>query len=198
MSGEGDSAPHGDGDRTHPGRATMGLDSEVAQHTYNLRPKSRAVHAATPKGATAHSVVVPGEGEEANHRRVGGRNARTEADVDEGGNVTDVSGEDLSDDQSVRYALRSEASDDWQESKSRVTTPESSTPSSPRRRTRVEEPVSRQRPDLTWSAPPGARMHPQGEKVQAAQVPRQSSLPLPEIEDPAELEARSTQLIAQL
>ena len=86
----------------------------------------------------------------------------------------------------------SEASDDWLESRSRVTTPESSTPSSPRRRTGVDDPKSRRPSDLTMSAPPGNRPHPYGGRLRAAPGHRQSSLPIQELKDPAALESRSS------
>ena len=63
------------------------------------------------------AVVVPGEGEEANHRRVGGRDAQAEADVGGSSSEPGDSGEESSNDQSERYALRSEPSDDWLENR---------------------------------------------------------------------------------
>ena len=198
MSEDGDATPRGAGGRVHPSPAAATPDTGAVRHGYNLRPKRKATQVADPLGDAVRTVIAPGEGEEANHRRVGGRDARAKIDVDASGSGSEALGEDPSEDQSVLYALRSEASDDWQESRSRVTTPESSTPSSPRRRTDVEDPVSRRRTDSTWSAPPGARTHPQGERARATQGHRRSAPPLQESEDPAELEAQSTRLIAQL
>ena len=198
MSEDGDATPHGAGGRVHPSPAAATPDTGAVRHGYNLRPKRKATQVADPLGDAVRTVIAPGEGEEANHRRVGGRDARAKIDGDASGSGSEALGEDPSEDQSVLYALRSEASDDWQESRSRVTTPESSTPSSPRRRTEVEDPVSRRRTDSTWSAPPGARTHPQGERARATQGHRRSVPPLQESEDPAELQAQSTRLIAQL
>jgi len=194
----GDATPHGAGGRGHPSPADAIPDTGAVRHGYNLRPKRKATQVADPLGDAVRTVIAPGEGEEANHRRVGGRDARAKIDGDASGSGSEALGEDPSEDQSVLYALRSEASDDWQESRSRVTTPESSTPSSPRRRTDVEDPVSRRRTDSTRSAPPGARTHPQGERARATQGHSRSAPPLQESEDPAELQAQSTRLIAQL
>ncbi len=198
MSEGGDATPRGAGGRVHSSLAAATTDSGVVRHGYNLRPTRKATQVADPLGEAVRTVIAPGEGEEADHRRVGGRDTRAETDVGSSGGGSEASGEDFSEEQSVLYALRSEASEDWQESRSRVTTPESSTPSSPRRRTEVEDPVSRRRTDSTWSAPPGARTHPQGERARATQGHRRSVPPLQESEDPAELEAQSTRLIAQL
>ena len=155
MSGDGNTAPRGAGDHAPQGQMPVTPDTGVARHTCNLRPKRRTTHAVPPQVATVLSVVAPGEGE-ANLRRVGGHDVQAETDVDESGSGSEVSDEDPSDDQSERYALRSEASDDWVESRSRITTPESSTPSTPRRRTSVEELASRRPSESTWCAPPGA------------------------------------------
>ena len=162
MNEEGDAAPRGAGGRVYPSLAAATTDPGAVRHGYNLRSKRKATQVADPLGDAVRTVIAPGEGGEANHRRVGGRDARAETDDDASGGGSEALAEDLSEDQSVLYAIRSEASDDWQESRSRVTTPGSSTPSSPRRRTDVEDPVSRRRTDSTWSAPPSARTHPQG------------------------------------
>ena len=198
MSEGGDATPRGAGGRVRPSLAAATADSGAVRHGYNLRPTRNATQVADSLGEAVRTVTAPGEGEEANHSRVGGRDTRAETDVGSSGEGSEASDEDPSEGQSVLYALRSEASDDWQESRSRVTTPESSTPSSPRRRTEVEDPVSRRRTDPTWSAPPGARTHPQGERARATQGHRRSVPPLRESEDPAELEAQSARLIAQL
>ena len=128
MSEEGDATPRGAGGRVHPSLAAATTDPGAVRHGYNLRPKRKATQVADPLGDAVRTVIAPGEGEEANHRRVGGRDARAETDDDAG----------------------SEGS--------------------------------------------GAL----GERARATQGRRQSSLPLQESEDPAELEAQSTRLIAQL
>ena len=198
MSRESGTVPSGGGNQARQSQRATGPDKGVVPHPYNLRPKRRTIRATNPKGVLVGSVVAPGAGEEADHRRVGGRDILAEADVDEGDSGPGASGGDLSDDQSERYALRSEASDNWADSRSRVTTPELSTPASPRRRPSVEELASPRLQEPTLSALPDARMHPQGERARAAQGHRQSSPPFREDEDPTELEARSSRLIAQL
>ena len=174
MSGEGDTAPRRAGGRVHPDLASATPDPGATRHGYDLRPKRKATQVADLQGDAVPAVIAPGVSEEANHRQVGGRDSRAEADVGGSSSESGVSGEDSSDDQSERYALWSEASDDWLES--RVTTPESSTPSTPRRRTRVEDPVSHRPSDSTMPAPPGTRKDPLSERERAAQGHRQSAL----------------------
>ena len=85
MSEGGDATPRGAGGRVHPSLAAATTDPGAVRHGYNLRPKRKATQVADPLGDAVRTVIAPGEGEEANHRRVGGRDARAETDVDASG-----------------------------------------------------------------------------------------------------------------
>ena len=198
MSGGGDAVPRGTGGRVPTDLAAATPDPGAVRHGYDLRPKRKATQVADPLGDAVPAVVAPGEGEEANHRQVGGRDARAEADAGGSSNESGDSGGESSGDQSERYALRSEASEDWLESRSRVTTPGSSTPSSPRRRTSVGDQTPYRNSVPALSTPLVDRSHPRGGRSREVREHRQPSSPVQEYEDPADLAARSSRLIEQL
>ena len=83
--------------------------------------------------------TMPGAGEEADHHRVGGHGEDSSAPPSEVGEESEVSGAERSDDLFDESDGGSETSSDWVESRSRVTTPDSSTPSSPEWRLGAEE-----------------------------------------------------------
>ena len=170
----------------------------TTRRSYSLMDKHRHTVAETVPREIESRTVVLGEGEEADHRRVGGRNKQTEAEEDKSDDEPEAEDDDRSDGRSEQSVHESEASDDWLESRSRIITPESSTPPSPRRRTSVEDPAPRRHADLTVSAPPSNQPNPLSGRLRAAPGHRQSSLPIQELEDPATLEARSSQLISHL
>ena len=82
---------------------------------------------------------MPGVGEEADHHRVGGHGEDSSAPPSEVGEESEVSGAERSDDLFDESDRSSDASSDWVESRSRITTPDSSTPSSPKWRLGAEE-----------------------------------------------------------
>ena len=73
MSEDGDATPHGAGGRIHPSPAAATPNTGAVRHGYNLRLRRKATQVADPLGGAVRTVIAPGEGEEANHRRVGGR-----------------------------------------------------------------------------------------------------------------------------
>ena len=85
MSEGGDATPRGAGGRVHPSPADAIPDTGTVRHGYNLRPKRKATQVADPLGEAVRTVIAPGEGEEADHRRVGGRDTRAETDVGSSG-----------------------------------------------------------------------------------------------------------------
>jgi hypothetical protein len=98
MSGGGDAVPRGTGGRVYPDPTAATPDPGAVRHGYDLRPKRKVTQVADPLGDAVSAFVTPGEGKEANHRQVGGRDARAEADV--GGSSTEPgdSGDESSDD----------------------------------------------------------------------------------------------------
>ncbi len=92
----------------------------------------------------------------------------------------------------------SDASSDWAESRSRITTPDSSTPSSPRRRSGEEDEALRRQTVVKGVAAPPGQPHLRDERPGAVSKPRRVSSTAEEGTDPADLEARSVRLIEQL
>ena len=83
------------------------------------------------------------------------------------------------------------------ESRSRITTPNSSTPSSPKRRSGAEEASQRLAVTTGVSVPPG-QAHLQDERLGVVTRSRRVPSAVVEDTDPADLESRSARLIEQL
>ena len=98
MSEEGDTTPRGADGRVRPSPAAATTDPGAGRHGYNLRPTRKATPVADPLGDAVRTVIAPGEGEEANHRKVGRRDARAKTDVDASGSGSEAQGEDPSED----------------------------------------------------------------------------------------------------
>ena len=109
------------------------------QHTYNLRNRPRKNRAAPESKVVVPNATVPGAGEEADNHHVDGHgndDSMSPSEVDDG---SGASGAERSGDLFRGSDANSDASSEWAESRSRITTPDSSTPSSPRRRPGEED-----------------------------------------------------------
>ena len=169
-----------------------------ARHSYNLRNIPRKNWAATePKVAESRSAM-PGVGVGTDSRSVGGHDEDNSAPPSEVGEESEASSAERSDDLFGESGDDSEMSGDWAESRSRITTPDSSTPASPKRRQGVGDEVL-QRPTIVNDAPVAPnRPHLRGERLGEVPGHRRAPPAATENADPVDLEARSTQLIEQL
>ena len=169
-----------------------------ARHSYNLRNIPRKNWAATePKVAESRSAM-PGVGVGADSRSVGGHDEDNSAPPSEVGEESEASSAERSDDLFDESGDDSEMSGDWAESRSRITTPDSSTPASPKRRQGVGDEVL-QRPTIVNDAPVAPnRPHFRGERLGEVPGHRRAPPAATENADPVDLEARSTRLIEQL
>ena len=143
MSREKGALPRGRLDSTEGEAEDPGLRIIPARHTYNLRNKSRKGWAATEPKAKVPSTTMPRAGGEIDYRCVGGCGGDPSAPPSEAGEGSEVSGAECSDDLFGGSDTDGDASSDWAESRSHITTPGASTSSSPRRRSDMEEEVSR-------------------------------------------------------
>ena len=141
-----------------------GLQIAPARHTYNLRNKPRQSWAATKPKAAAPDATMPGAGEEADNRRVGGHGNDDLVPPSEVDDESGASGAERSGDLFDESEADSDVSSDWAESRSRITTPDSSTPSSPRRRSGEEEEVLRRQTVMKGVAAPPGLSHPRDER----------------------------------
>ena len=166
-------------------------------HSYNLRPSRRPAHTETLRAEIEAQILAPGVDVEANHRPVGGHNERVQARSPETDDESDARYELRSEVQSELSEQESEGSG-YMESRSRVTTPDSSLPSSPRRRAGAEEDTSlRQVVAKDIPVPPG-QPHIRDERSDEALGLRRVPSAAREGADPTDLELRSTRLIEQL
>jgi len=172
-----------------------GLRIAPVRHTYNLRNQQRKSWAATEPKVAAPNVTMPGVGEEADNRHVGGHGNDDSAPPSEVDDESGASGAERSGDLFDESEADSDVSSDWAESRSRITTPNSSTPSSPRRRSGEEDEAQRRQTVVKGVAAPPGPTHPRDERPGAASKPRRVSLTAEEGTDPADVEARSVQLI---
>jgi hypothetical protein len=175
-----------------------GLRIAPVRHTYNLRNKQRKSWAATEPKVAAPNATMPGVGEEADNRHVGGHGNDDSVLPSEVDDESGASGAERSGDLFDESEADSDVSSDWAESRSRITTPNSSTPSSPRRRSGEEEEVLRRQTVVKGVAAPPGQPHPRDERTGAVSKPRRVSSTAEEGTDPADLEARSVRLIEQL
>ena len=182
---------------TEDGAEDVGLRTAPARHTYNLRNKQRRSWAATEPKVAAPNTTTSGAGGEVDNRHVGGHGNDDSAPPSEVDDESGASGAERSGDLFDESEADSDVSSDWAESRSRITTPNSSTPSSPRRRSSEEGVLRRQTVVKGVAAPPG-QPHPRDERTGAVSKPRRVSLTAEEGTNPADLEARSLQLIEQL
>ena len=123
--------------------------------------------------------------------RIKAKFPREENDSD-GGGESEVSGSERSDDLFEESNRDSDASSVWAESRSRVTTPNSSVPSSPKRRQGTEDEVPRRQTVRKGVPVPSDHSLPGDEGSAVAPRPRHNVSAVADGADPVDLEARST------
>ena len=198
MSRQKVTLPKGSSDRTVGEAEAAGPRTAPPQHTYNLRNKPRKNWTATGPKVVVPNATMSGAGEEADNRRVGGHGNDDSVPPSEVDDESGASGAERSGDLFDESEADSDVSSDWAESRSRITTPDSSTPPSPRRRSGEEDEAQRRQTVVKGVAAPPGPTHPRDERPGAASKPRHFSSTAEESIDPADLEARSVQLIEQL
>ena len=175
-----------------------GLWTAPARHTYNLRNRPRKNWAATEPKVAAPNATTPGVGDEADNRHVGGHGNDDSVPPSEADDESGASGAERSGDLFGESDADSDASSVWAESRSRITTPDSSTPSSPRRRPGEEDEALRRQTIVKGVAVPPGQSRLRDERPGVVLKPRRVSSTAEEGTDPAALEARSVRLIEQL
>ena len=152
MSRQKVTLPKGSSDRTEGEAEAAGPRIAPPQHTYNLRNRPRKNRAATEPKAVVPNATMPGAGEEADNRQVGGYGNDDSAPPSEVDDESGASGAERSGDLFGESDANSDASSEWAESRSRIATPDPSTPPSPRRRSGEEDEAPRR--------PPPGQSHP--------------------------------------
>ena len=190
--------PEGGLDQAEGEVEDAGPRTAPARHTYNLRNRPRKNWAATEPKVVASSATMPGAGEEADNRHVGLHGNDDSVPPSEEDDESGASSAERSGDLFGESDANSNASSEWAESRSRITTPGSSTPASPKRRPGIGGKASQRLTVVKDVAVDPNRPHLQEERL--GEAPRRRHAPLAAVEDadPADLEARSTRLIAQL
>ena len=198
MSRQKATLPRGSSDRTEGEAEVAGPRIAPPQHTYNLRNRPRKNRAATETKVGVPNATVPGAGEEADKHHVGGHGNDDSMSPSEVDDESGASGAERSGDLFGESDANSDASSEWAESRSRITTPNPSTPPSPRRRSGGEGEARRGQTSAKGVAAPPGQSHPRDERPGAASKPRRVLPTAGEGMDPADLEARSVRLIEQL
>ena len=144
------------------------------------------------------NATVPGAGEEADNHHVGGHGNDDSMSPSEVDDESGASGAERSGDLFRESDATSDVSSEWAESRSRIATPDPSTPPSPRRRSGEEDEALRRRTVVRGVAAPPGQSHPRDERPGAVPRPRRVLPAAGEGMDPADLEARSVRLIEQL
>ena len=140
----------------------------------------------------------PGRTRRPTTRRVGEHGNDDSVPPSEVDDESGASGAERSGDLFDESEADSDVSSDWAESRSRIATPDSSTPPSPRRRSGEEDEAQRRQTVVKGVAAPPSPTHPRDGRPGAVSKPRRFSSTAEESIDPADLEARSVQLIEQL
>ena len=168
------------------------------QHTYNLRNRPRKNRAAPESKVVVPNATVPGPGEEADSQHVGGHGNDDSVPPSEADDESGASGAERSGDLFGESDADSDASSEWAESRSRVSTPDPSTPPSSRRRPGEEGVALRRQTSAKGVAAPPDLSRPRGERPGAVSKPRRVLLTAEEGTDSGDLEARAVRLIEQL
>jgi len=198
MSRQQGTLPKGSSEHAEGEAEAVGPRIDPPRHTYNLRNRPRKDRAATEPKAVVPNATVPGAGEEADTHDVGGQGNDDSMSPSEADDESGVSGAERSGDLFRESDTNSDASSEWAESRSRIATPDSSTPPSPRRRPGEEDEALRRRTVAKGVVAPPGQSHPRDERPGAASKPRRVLPTAGEGMDPADLEARSVRLIEQL
>ena len=175
-----------------------GLRIAPVRHTYNLRNKQRKSWAATEPKVAAPNATMPGVGEEADNRHVGGHGNDDSVLPSEAGVESKASGSERSGELFGESDADSDASSEWAESRSRISTPDPSTPPSPRRRPGEEGEALRRQTSVKGVAASPGLFRPRDERPGAVSKPRRVLSTAEENTDSGDLEARSVRLIEQL
>ena len=171
---------------------------ETGQHPYNTRSKGLPALAETVR-KTVDSPVEAIDAEVTNRMRVvSERTPQIPTHVLREGMESGADEEETSADESVRSEADSDRSSEWIESRSRATSPASSVPPSPRRRSGTEDQTAPRLVDASDSLRPLHQPPSRGGRSRAAPRIGSGAKRNSEATDPEDLAARSAQLIEQL
>ena len=198
MSRQKVTLPRGRADHTEGEAEVAGPRVAPPQHTYNLRNRPRKNQAATEPKVVVPNATMPGTGEEADNPHVGGHGNDDSMSPSEVDDESGASGAERSGDLFRESDANSDASSEWAESRSRITTPNPSTPPSPKRRPGEEGEARRRQTSVKGVAAPPGLSHPRDERPGVVSEPRRVSSAAEEGTDLVDLEARSVRLIEQL
>ena len=171
---------------------------ETGQHPYNTRSKGLPPRADTVR-KTAESPVEAIDVDETNRTRVvSERTSQIPTHVLRGGMESDADAEEMYDNESGLSDEDSDRSSEWIESRSRATSPASSVPPSPKRRSGTEDQTAPRLMDASDSLRPLHQPPSRGGRSRAAPRIGSGAKRNSEATDPEDLAARSAQLIEQL
>ena len=171
---------------------------EAIRHSYNVRPKRVPNPDETKLKEIASPTITVTAGMEPSRQSTDESRGRIPTHVLD----TDAESEVGDDESLVNQLEQSEAESDsssqWIESRSRATSPASSVPSTPKRRSSMENRELSHPTDVTVPPRSLGQLPSQEGRLKAAPKGSDGLNLAPETENPEELAMRSTQLIAQL
>ena len=171
---------------------------EAIRHSYNLRPKRVPNPDETKLKEIASPTITVTAGMEPSRQSTDENRGRIPTHVLDTDAESVVGDDESLVNQSEQSEAESDSSSQWIESRSRATSPASSVPSSPKRRSSMEDRELSHPADVTVPPRSLGQLPSQEGRLKAAPRCSDGSNPAPETENPEELAMRSTQLISNL